>query len=134
MTDKLVISKPGYNALTETDPNNLIFSSDYNTFKYSTSGSDSYTITAGETSGEHTIVTHNLGYIPFFVVYANDAPSYATRWYSLPFSFADAGVYDHRFVYATTTALVFRFENSGFGIDIDLSFYYKIFKNDLGLS
>lgn len=134
--NKIIIAKEGFDATTETDPDNLIFSSDYNTFKYNTSGNTTCTIptTVGANSGEITIVTHNLGYVPFFVAYGNDAPSFATRWYMLPFSFADAGVYDHRFVYATTTALIFRYENTGFGIDIDVEVYYKIFKNNLGLS
>ena len=133
---KIKIAKPGFNAITETDPDNLIFSSDYNTFKYDISGNTALTIptTVGDNSGEETIVTHDLGYIPFFVCFINDAPSFPTRWYALPFSFADAGVYDHRFVYATTTQLIFRYENSGFGIDIDVSLYYKVFKNNLGLS
>src|SRR3990167_2411611 len=113
---KIKIAKDGYNAITEQDPNNLKFSSDYNTFKYDISGSDSYTIVTGSTSGEHTIVTHNLGYIPFFVVFSNDPPSFPTRYYALPFSFSDAFVTDHRFVYATTTAIIFRYENTGFGI------------------
>jgi len=130
---KIIIAKPGYNAETETNPNNLIFSSDYNTFKYYLSGSTNYTIPALGVphTGEYTIVTHNLGYEPFFVVFANDPPSFPTRYYALPYSFADAGVYDHRFVYATTTQLIFRYENTGFGIDVDLELHYKVFKNRL---
>jgi hypothetical protein len=131
---KIIIAKDGFDATTETDPDNLIFSSDYNTFKYNDSGSDTFTIPTGSTSGEHVIATHNLGYIPFFQVFANDAPGFPTRFYALPFSFADAGVFDHRFVYATTTQIIFRYENTGFGIDVNLEFHYKIFKNDLLLS
>lgn len=132
--NKLVIAKTGFDATTETDVDNLVFSSDYNTFKYDVSGTDTYTITSGSTSGEHVIYTHNLGYIPFFIVFSNDPPSFPTRYYSLPFTFADVGVYDRRFVFATTTQIIFRYENTGFGIDIDLTFAYKIFKNNLGLS
>ena len=110
--NKVIIAKDGFNAFTETDPNNLKFSSDYNTFKYYLSGTANFTITAGETSGEFVIVNHYLDYIPFFVVYGNDAPTYTDRWYMLPYSFADAGVYDHRFIYATKTQIIFRFENS----------------------
>ena len=133
---KIVIAKSGYDARTEIDPDNIIFSSDFNTLKYDISGNADYTIPASGVphTGEFTIVTHNLGYIPFFAVFVNDAPSFPARWYALPFSFADAGVYDHRFVYATTTSLIFRYENTGFVIDVDLSLYYKIFKNNLELS
>lgn len=132
---KIIVAKQGFNALTETNPNNLRFSSDYNTFKYDISGNITVTIPSnvGAHDGEEVIVTHNLGYIPFFVVYGNDEPSFPTRWYMMPFSFADVGVYDHRFVYATSTQLIFRFENTGFGIDIDIDLHYKVFKNNLGL-
>ena len=133
---KLKIAKSGYNAITETDPDNLIFSSDYNTFKYYLSGNTTCTIPTSATpvTGEITLVTHNLGYIPFFVVFGNDAPSYPTRYYALPYSFADAGIYDRRFVYATTTTLIFRYENTGFPFDVDVDVNYKIFKNNLQLS
>jgi hypothetical protein len=131
--NKISISKPGYGVGTVTDPNELIFSSDYNTLKYSISGTTAYTIGSGSTSGETVLVTHSLGYIPLFRVYANDSPSYPTRYYSLPFSFADAFATDHRFVYANGSQIIFRYENSGFGIDIPINFAYKVFKNNLGL-
>lgn len=136
MTPKVIIAKSGYNAETETNPDNLIFSSDYNTFKYDTSGNTTCTIPSSESdsSGEIVVATHNLGYIPFFIAYANDAPSYTTRYYALPYSFADFGAIDHRFIYATTTQIIFRYENNGFPFNVDVAVYYKIFKNDLGLS
>lgn len=135
MSKKIAISKDGIGVIGETDPNNLIYSSMFDTFKYNFQGNDTYTIPSSGSphTGEHVIMTHNLGYVPFFVVFANDEPSFADRWYALPFSFADAFATDHRFVYATTTQIIFRYENTGFGIDIDIDFYFKIFTNDLGV-
>lgn len=61
MSLNLRISKFGYNALTETDPNNYIFDALKNTFKIISELSTSYT-----TSNSWTVViTHGLGYIPF---------------------------------------------------------------------
>lgn len=44
MSEKILISKPGINVGTVTNPNDLIFSSDYNTLKYDTIGSTTVTI------------------------------------------------------------------------------------------
>ncbi len=37
--NKIIIAKPQFSALTETNPDNLAFSSDYETLKYYASGS-----------------------------------------------------------------------------------------------
>jgi hypothetical protein len=131
---KLIVAKPGYNALTETDPDNLIFSSDYNTFKYYLNGSFTVYIPASASviAQENVIVTHGLGYIPFFVAYMKE--SGLERYYSLPYSWADAGYYFHHFCYATTTQLILRTEASGLLAGIEFPVWYKIFKNNLGLS
>lgn len=51
MSKKIVITKGGYNALTETDPNNFIFNSDYNTFKILAEGTLlSQSVTASPTT------------------------------------------------------------------------------------
>lgn len=130
---KIVIAKPGYNALSETDPNNLIFSSDYNTLKYDTSGSNTFTIPANGSAFtvEHDIVTHNLGYYPFYTSFIKEFS--LEQYYSTPYSFADFLGYIYFFVYATTTKLVLRVEMSNNIADFDLTVWYKIFKNNLDL-
>jgi len=72
MAQKIIISKPGFDALTETTPNRLIFSSDYNTLKYSlANGSASININTSNEGVYRTEISipHNLGYKPFFKVY-----------------------------------------------------------------
>ena len=56
---KIKVSKSGYNALTESNVNNYIFHSDYNTFKIVKSGTGSFTVTAS--SSEEKTITHNYG-------------------------------------------------------------------------
>src|SRR3990167_760238 len=92
MSNKVVIAKPGFDALTETDPDNLIFSSDYNTLKYDTLGTTSLTINFADYYADEVVgdpieighiyyhykvveVAHNLGYVPFFVGYFLDYPA-----------------------------------------------------------
>ena len=79
MANKIIIPKAGYSALDDLDPDNIIFSSDYDTLKYDTLGETSLTVNFAdyyhsESSGPFDIVyyhrkvvevTHNLGYVPF---------------------------------------------------------------------
>jgi hypothetical protein len=137
MTYKLVISKPGKNALTETNPNNLIFSSDYNTLKYFSSGYTTINIPNGSGSlvYETTIVNHNLGYYPFFIAYFKYvSPNY---YYLTPVWFSNFPSFIYNNVYATTNSLIFycydkNYLNGpvgGFSVQV----YWKIFKNNLNL-
>jgi len=132
---KLVIAKPGYDAITETDPDNLIFSSDYNTFKYFKNGSTPIYIPASVSvfTQENTIFTHDLGYCPFFIA-TWDITVGGGNFSNLSYSWADAGAYFHLFVYTTTTELILRVESSGLTSGITIPIWYKIFKNNLGLS
>ncbi len=129
MTHKIIIAKPGYNALTDKDPNHLIFSSDYNTLKYYFTGNTNVTISAsGAGQFENTTtVAHNLGYIPFFFGYIYDG----TNYYINPIN-GIAG-FDYE-IYADATNLYCygskHFTGAG---SYTVYFYYKIFKNNLGL-
>ncbi|MCR4330017.1 MAG: hypothetical protein NUV65_05755 [Candidatus Roizmanbacteria bacterium] len=136
---KLVISKPTKNALTETNPDNLIYSSDYDTLKYYVAGSAAVSIPteASPQTYETTFVTHNLGYYPFFVCFISfdDAPT--LQYYMMPFDFADFPMSSQNYVYVTTTTLIFRSWNYDvFGGDVggqNIHLHYKIFRNDLGV-
>jgi len=89
---KIKVSKSGYNALTESNVNNYIFHSDYNTFKIVKSGTGSFTVTAS--SSEEKTITHNygtrVGFMVFFkhpnnrITYMNnavdDASSSSSLW------------------------------------------------------
>lgn len=133
MTYKIAVSKAGYNVLTETDSNNLIFSSSYNTLKYATSGSSTVTVPSNENpfTQENVIVTHNLGYVPFFVAFMKE--SGLTRYYNLPYGIADWWGYIYFFLYSTTTQLILRTEMSNNLSQFNFTVWYKIFKNNTGL-
>jgi len=148
MTQKIQVSKAGYSALTETDPNNLIFSSDYNTLKYHSSGEKIVTVDYSNfvrsykwdppiaaTWYVHSVVdsvTHGLGYVPYFIVYVI---SYDSNYSMAPFLFADSGYSTFVQAYADNDKIYFKADiinqtNSG---TINRNFYYKIFKNKLNL-
>lgn len=147
MTKKVIVAKSGYNALTETDPNNLNFDSSYNTLKYYASGTTSFTINySGYYLTDYnailgrfyyhrktTSIAHNLGYVPFFLSYAL---SLTGSVYSLlPISTSDAGYYAFIQSYADDTNIYFVVEmrNQSASGTQDFSFSYKIFKNNLGI-
>lgn len=134
MSNKIIIAKAGYNAETETDTNNLIFHSDYNTLKYSTSGSTAVHIPTNGSPYEtdYTIATHNVGYYPFFTAFNSDI-DIPTRYSNLPYGFSAMGVYFYIFIYTTTTQLILHVSSSGTFVDTDFTVYYKIFKNNLNL-
>ena len=149
MSEKIAVSKPSFNVLTTTEPNNLIYSSDYNTLKYYAQGSlniivdysnyygtvaDFFAGTLYAQFGANT-VPHNLGYTPFFTGYTNFFSASATQYNMLPGYFADAGVSIAVGGYADGTNLYFEFNgligaNTGFATATVL---YKIFRNDTGL-
>ncbi len=73
MSNKIIVSKSGFNVLTETDPNNLVYSSAYNTLKYFLSGSLTcvVNVSANTPYSITNSVAHNLGYLPFYLTFAN---------------------------------------------------------------
>jgi len=148
MSRKIVVAKSGYNALTETDSDNLSFSSDFNTLKYYSQGT--ITVTTNKANYYKSVVdeflgtiyyhytvekvTHNLGYVPYFAGYILDTPTASTACQA-PYAFGDAVVLVYLAVFADDTYLYFvvhfnSIDNSG---TIDTDFSYRIFKNNLGL-
>jgi hypothetical protein len=140
MSYKLLITKPGYNALTETNPNNQIFNSDYNTLKYYLWGSvrinGTWTTNPGD--GVKTFTTsvyHGLGYVPFFIAFVNVA---GAGYNIIP-------IYDGVMVRGSKIASVWADSNylyfdvqlrpgiSSYTWNYDVTFYHRIFKNNLGL-
>ena len=149
MAYKIVVSKPTYNCLTETDPDNLIFTSDYNTLKYYSSGNVTVTVDYSNYNdtktdelgtwyyhGAEESVGHGLAYQPFFLAYIEGIAGNGK--YSLcPGTFADAGyyVYAQAWIRILDSKIYFNVDiknqsNSG---TVDFDFYYKIFKNSTGL-
>lgn len=131
MAQKIVITKPGFNALTETDPKNMIFTSELASLKYYSEGSVDVSGGDGVTTVE---VTHTLGYIPFFASYigvlgvGGDTDDYSM----VPFIFLDGFNAFVGSVWADSTKLYFQIDHN-LGHSVSVTFYYKIFRNNLGL-
>lgn len=145
---KLIVSKQGYNAITETDPNNLNFSSDYNTLKYHLTGSktissasvahyDSFTNFFGTFyKFRYTdSITHGLGYVPFFTAYTESF--LVGDYYNMcPSQVTDFMAHRAYSAFADDDKIYFTAEWIGGATPGSLSattFYYKVFKNNLGL-
>ena len=90
----LKISKPGYDIAT-ADDRYLSLSTKYNLFKVFSSGAT--TVTASGT----TTITHNLNYIPNYLVYIEDPANASRMWIC---SASRIAIYAK--VYATSTTLV----------------------------
>lgn len=132
MTEKIVISKPGFNVLTETDPNNIIFSSDFNTLKYYASGT--VTVNWVDDGTVYTVqVVHNLGYIPFFIAFVREGGS-TTLYNVVPNDQTTIAGRNYQNVYADATKLYFAVQKgTGSGLPGSTIFVYKLFKNNTGL-
>jgi hypothetical protein len=131
MAQKIVVTKPGYNASTETSPDNMVYSSDYDTLKYHVSGTIQSVVSG---SDKEVSITHGLGYIPFFVVFCNtfdpggdyEAYSPLPFWVAgFPASYAVVGAY------ADSSKIYFRVETNS--ANVTLVFAYKVFRNNTGL-
>ena len=139
MTHKLVVAKATRNAITETDPNQLNFSSDYNTLKYHISGSSSLSGTWSTAVGDSpkiytNTVAHNLKYVPFFICCVNFStngsgyniiPHYSgglTTGFQLYSAWVDANniYFDVQLLAGATNSKTWNY---------DATFYYKIFRN-----
>lgn len=133
----LAFAKSGKNVLTETNPDNFNFHSAYNTLKYY--HSDSYTLSASNSS----VVTfnHSLGYVPFFVGFVNDLAANITNGYAImPYYWSRSNIITHNndiaaFIYADATNLYLKayYQSNAVGTSKTFQFYYKLFKNNLGL-
>lgn len=132
----LRVAKSGYNALNETDPNNYRFLSGYNTLKYLPSGAGNQSITiVGDTTDKSTEVTvaHNLGYVPYHVCFVDDFDNFPDERFSLaPYKNSTLTINRRAEVYADTTNLYLKMFNQSANTYTG-KFYYKIYKNSLGL-
>lgn len=127
MSNKIIIPKTGFNALTETNPDNLVYSSDYDTLKYHAAGTVNVT-TSGSTA-EQT-VAHGLGYIPFFVAYIKGIAG-ASQYNLCPGYTANMSGFIHADAYADATNIYFVIHTDYFSGTME--FRYKIFRNRLDL-
>jgi hypothetical protein len=126
---KVALTKDGFNALTEADPENLIFSSEYGTLKYEAKGNIDLTLPTSD-FGAEIAFNHNLGYVPFVEVYMENPVG---DYEYCPVNGSGATVLWSATFRITTTQVIFSVESTGFMSDIDFTFLFFIFKNDTGL-
>lgn len=135
MSQRLRLSKPNYNVLTDTDLNHIVFDSGYDTLKYYVSGSKSVSVSSGVQSASDS-VTHSLGYAPFFAAYLELTFSVgAGNWTHVPFTSTSGADYSVITAYVDTSKIYFKAtttDSGGFGA-MTLNFKYKIFRNDTTL-
>ncbi len=138
MTYVLKISKEGYNVLTENNPNNLIFSSEFNTLKYSLANSTnqvSIVVPPYSDGISFGFVYHGLGYSPFFISYVKS--NFETRIKPYMLARAPNG---SSLLFASALCssnyiffIVYGLNASNVQVDDNFTFYTKIYKNNLGL-
>lgn len=146
MAKKVIVSKLNYDAITETNPDNLIFSSDYNTLKYYKSGniSISLTLTDGNIAQTSVTVAHDLGYKPLFIAYEYNSTTGKVAW--LPYRTEEYHIipprsYDYNRTYlncySDETNLTIKLWGVRPTDSVPHTYtyvvYYKIFKNNLNL-
>ena len=127
MSILMKFSKAGFNVLTTTDPDDLSFSSEYNTLKYETSGTVQLVVSG---ANAETSVSHGFSYIPVFFTYYND-PVSTSRYSMTPLVFEDVVNYTYIESYADTSKIYFTVHTNS--LNATITFYYKIFKNDTNL-
>jgi len=143
MTQKLRISKPTFNVLTETNLDNIIYDSEYDTLKYYSSGLLSIVVdepatgNPGTNYSHITYVEHNLEYYPFYQVFVEYDGSGIYRMngaVSITGTF-QFGTARHKvmFSWITSNRLYVRvFGRAQLADSYTANFRYKIFRNDLG--
>jgi hypothetical protein len=110
------VSLTGYDALTDTNLDHFALYADQSNVLIKESTRGIINLTAGTSQD----ITHNLGYIPFFMVFVNDTFNYsATTWLLLGIGSVYSPPY---FCYSNTSKLTI-WNNSG----NTLNFKYFIF-------
>jgi len=125
MGQKIRVSKSGFNVLTETSLDNVVYDSDYDTLKYYVSGSVNTSTSGSDVEVE---VSHNLGYIPFFVAIVN-IPT--VNYNMCPGILVIVTDYASANVYSDVNTLYFKIHTN---ITISaINFRYFIFRNKINL-
>ena len=138
MTQVIRISKPGYNTLTEASVNNYIFSSEYNTLKYSSAiltKTVAISISAMSSGTATGSIAHGLSYYPFFTTYVTSPnESYAAPFIMVRFPTPVGSI-----LYASSYCdnvninfFIYGINATAGGIGDSFTFYVKVYKNNLG--
>ncbi len=131
----LKVAKAGHNAVNAKLVESYKFHSGYNTLKYLLNGTFQLHV-VNPPKNEYNVVgyvDHNLGYFPFAIVYAKD--DLMANYQPLGRFQAGSGAYRQFYYYLTTTRLYFVVTGWSINGDDDyyVNFYYKLFRNNLGL-
>lgn len=128
MAQKIIITKAGFNALTETDPKNFIFSSDLNHLKNKIASSFTETIASG---GDFTAtIAHGLGSVhPLCMAYFRE--SGGSNWHIAMTNFGVAfgdrkSTEFHVEIYSDTTNVYIKVIN-GYSSSKTIEVQYEIF-------
>lgn len=117
------ITKSGYDAITETDPNNFIFKGSLNTFKIL-----SKTVLTSQTVNSDPkifTIAHGLGYTPNFTAFAEfpDGKVSLPGEFEYGGDFTASGVANRWTTYADDTYIYLSFERGGSNYSVDVSVY-----------
>lgn len=129
------ITKDTYDALTEENPNNIIYHSKYNTLKYYLSGNSSITVVGDGSDKSTTVeVTHSLGFFPVGIVYVNfftqNSPT-SLQYAIVPHVQNTLTTKREAHAWIDANKLYLQLMNKS-SSTYTAVFYYKIFKNRLG--
>ncbi len=128
MVFQLKISKPTYNALTETDPRNLVFDASLNHLKTVSYGSFEREVNSGYEEDYVTVsITHGLGIKPMVIGYFRDTAT--NNWKITMTQIAPVIPCRSQFnveVYVDSTYVKFRIQNYS-GSTKTIEVQYEIF-------
>lgn len=126
MSYEIIVSKKGYNVLTETNPKNFILDSRLNHLKTAVPGTMQIVVNASSTNTDS--VVHGLGINPLVIAYFNDSAD--SKW-RVPVSQPDVtniryGTSLNVEVYITDTRVYFKAINR-YGTQKTVNIQYEIF-------
>jgi hypothetical protein len=133
MNPKVVITKPGYNALIAQPLDNKVFDSRFGTLKYFDSGQVNLSFQNDSPSyNALATYTHNLGYRPFVECYTL---GFDGVYQPVPLYGEGASTSWRYGVAIDENVINFFVETNGFSVGtvFDIYFYYFLFNNKLGL-
>jgi len=79
-TNIVAVAKSGVNVLTDSNPNDFIFHSEYNTFKIVATGLFEPTITHNTPDGVEYTVAHGRSYAPWIIAMMREAAINGVVW------------------------------------------------------
>lgn len=132
----MVVSTPGIDVGTVTDPDKIIFSSDYNTLKYASEGSINLSWSSGSIVTSSTAVAHGAtgGTKPLVFAFANQIA--AGTYELMPYHSAGLPFINNLNFFVDGTNINFVFTGAASLSPVaagTVTFKYFIFKNNTGL-